>query len=522
MKLATRVSAFFLATLAVVLVAFSITLYLLARAHFQRDLDEELVIALDALATSPDPRLQSKPAERSSTAGQDLHDSGVRWAVLDSGGVVVGGCWKLAPVDRAEIYRRRPTVGHIHDSFTDREGRSWRLVVRLAQPAGNNREPPDTHGGALAGDSGANVPPAGADEPLVFAAGAPMGPLEASLRSVAWILAGVSAGAWLLAAAVGRRLCDRALLPVTRMAKAACTMTAADRDKHLPSPGTGDELDGLARSFNGLLDRLQEEFERQKRFTGDASHQLRTPLAALLGQLEVARRRERTAAEYEQTLADVHAEAIRLRQIVDALLFLARAETETGRPELERVELTAWLHEHLVNWSEHPREGDVRAEVTLDGPAHVVVHRQLLGQLVDNLLDNACKYSAPGSLIHVKLESNARVVSLAVEDQGPGIAAKDLPQLFEPFFRSAEARRRGHPGVGLGLAIVKRIASVFGGTIRASSGPERGTRFVLELPAALPPADATRPPDPSGCDALALATSSASEAINPRSEPLPL
>src|SRR4051812_31473429 len=102
---------------------------------------------------------------------------------------------------------------------------------------------------------------------------------------------------------------------------------------------TGEELDLLASSFNGLLDRLHQEFERQKRFTGDASHQLRTPLAALLGQLDVARRRERTIDEYRRVLEEVHGEAVRLRQIVEALLFMARAESEAGSPDLERIEL---------------------------------------------------------------------------------------------------------------------------------------------------------------------------------------
>ncbi len=133
--------------------------------------------------------------------------------------------------------------------------------------------------------------------------------MEINLRNVALTLAGLSIAIWLLAALVGRRLCDRALSPVTRMAKVACSMNAADRNQRLPSPQTGDELDALANSFNGLLDRLQQEFERQNRFTGDASHQLRTPITGLIGQLEVARRRERTVGEYQQVLDEVHTEA---------------------------------------------------------------------------------------------------------------------------------------------------------------------------------------------------------------------
>ena len=193
--------------------------------------------------------------------------------------------------------------------------------------------------------------------------------MEISLRNVALTLAGLSVVFWLLAALVGWRLCERALLPVTRMAKAACSMNAADRDQHLPIPETGDELDLLANSFNGLLDRLHQEFERQKRFTGDASHQLRTPLAALLGQLEVARRRERTVGEYQRVLDEVHGEARRLRQIVESLLFMARAESEAGRPELKPLELVSWVREHLWRWSSHERGGDLARKSSLNQPS---------------------------------------------------------------------------------------------------------------------------------------------------------
>src|SRR3954452_25225546 len=101
------------------------------------------------------------------------------------------------------------------------------------------------------------------------------------------------------------------------MAEAAQTMSVSDRGHHLPSPGTGDELEGLAHSFNGLLDRLHQALERQTRFTGDASHQLRTPLTALIGELEVARRRDRSAEEYRQVIDEAHGEAVRLREIVE-------------------------------------------------------------------------------------------------------------------------------------------------------------------------------------------------------------
>src|SRR5439155_4762880 len=137
-----------------------------------------------------------------------------------------------------------------------------------------------------------------------------------------------SLGIWLLALFLGRAMSRRALRPLSSMACSARAMDASDRGQRLPSATAGDELEDLARAFNGLLNRLQEAFERQRRFTGDASHQLRTPLTAMLGQIDVALRRDRQADDYRRTLDLVHGQASHLRKIVEALLFLTRADLD--------------------------------------------------------------------------------------------------------------------------------------------------------------------------------------------------
>jgi heavy metal sensor kinase len=494
MSLATRLSSFFLAALAVALVGFSIALYLLVRSHFQRDLDERLVTALDILAAAAEVEpgeVEWKPT-RPMVVSASTEEDPVRWVVSDGRAKVLEHSWKdLDHEDLRAVLVLSPEIGHIHDSFIDRGGKHWRLAVRRVQSGSSSFLLPDQHdhGDHYVARSKRGAPLQARDHKssLILAAGAPSGPMETSLRNAALTLASLSVGIWALAVFAGRSLCKTALLPVTRMAKAACAMTTVDGDQRLPSPATGDELDALANSFNGLLDRLQEEFERQKRFTGDASHQLRTPLTALLGQLEVAQRRERSVSEYQRVLDDVHGEAVKLCQIVGALLFMARAETEAGRPELQPVELASWIREHLFEWASHPRSADIHEEIELDAPAWVRVHSPLLGQLLDNLLENACKYSAPGTPIVVRLCREGEMLALAVQDRGDGLVADDLSHVFEPFFRSAEARRRGHAGVGLGLAIVQRIAAVFGGTIIAESVPGQGSRFVLRVPEAMDP-----------------------------------
>ncbi len=321
---------------------------------------------------------------------------------------------------------------------------------------------------------------------LTLTAAIPLTPLHALLRNLAVALVGLSLAVWVPAALGGRLLCRRALLPVTRMAAAARGINAAALEQRLPAAATGDELADLSRAFNDLLGRLQESFERQRRFTGDASHQLRTPLTAMLGQVEVALRRPRSLQEYERVLGLVRDQSVHLKQIVEVLLFLARADAEGKQPQLDRLDLAAWLREHARSWSEQPRAADLRVECPLDAPLWVHAQAPLLGQLLDNIWDNACKYSDPATPIVVRAGSGADGVWLSVEDQGCGVADDEQGLVFEPFYRSPRSRQAGLAGVGLGLAVAQRIARVLGGAITVQSAAGRGSTFRLRLPTAEP------------------------------------
>jgi signal transduction histidine kinase len=267
------------------------------------------------------------------------------------------------------------------------------------------------------------------------------------------------------------------------MAQTARQITAADLARRLPEAGTGDELQDLGRAFNDLLGRLQESFERQRRFTGDASHQLRTPLTALLGQLDVALRRERGPEEYRRVLSTVQGQASNLTRIVEGLLFLSRADAESLAPALGRLEVRAWLNEHLSSWAAHSRAADLRRDFVGDCPVWVQTHCPLLAQALDNLLENACKYSDTGSPVTVHLWQHGGEVCVAVEDHGRGIDAADVPHVFEPFYRSPQARQLGVAGVGLGLAIAARIVKALGGRVEVQSEIGRGSQFTMHLPA---------------------------------------
>ena len=478
MTLATRVSLFFLATLATVLAGSSAVTYLLAREQIHRGLDERLMVGLDGLASAVDVspnRIAWDPAARVSAGDAHPDEAPPSWAVFDPRGALIAGTRDGSEGAMRAGLRLTPPVGHVHLSVTAPDGRRWRLVSRQLGPV----DPPPRRD-----EEEDEPPPRSAAEPgPIVVMGTPTATMDGSLTTLAWTLAASSAGLWLVAATVGQRLCRRALRPLLRMAAGARGMSPTDPSARLPSPGTGDELEDLARSFNDLLGRFHEAIERQGRFAGDASHQLRTPLTALIGEIELARRRDRSPHEYRQILSAIHGDAVRLHRIVESLLFLARTDSDAGRPDLDPVDLGRWLPAHLDHRDRDARSADLRREI-VPGPIAAKVHPALLGELVDNLLDNALKYSSPGTPVVVRLAREPGFVTLAVEDLGVGISPEDLPRVFDPFFRSATARLRGEPGVGLGLSVARRIVASFGGTITIASEPGRGSRVVVRLPEA--------------------------------------
>ncbi len=292
-------------------------------------------------------------------------------------------------------------------------------------------------------------------------------------RNLALLLAAISTVIWLVVLMCGRYLCRRALAPLITMAHATDEIRGDDRSQRLPAPGTNDELSELGRAFNELLDRLQESFEQQQRFTADASHQLRTPLTVIMGQAEVALRRDRSGEDYRLVLERIQRQAKHLKSVVEALLFLARSDVDTQLLELESIDLGKWLDAYVAEQKNIERY----AALTLSRNGERAIastHRSLLKELFDILLDNANKYSAPRASLLIRLAIENGATRVTVEDKGSGIAPADLPHVFEPFFRSSEVRRRGIGGVGLGLSIARRLAQAFGATSRSPASKGKG------------------------------------------------
>ncbi len=488
MSLTTRLSAFFLAALALVLVGFSLALYGVAHVYLHRQLDERLSTTLDTLAASFEINadgIEWEPQERLILLGQDEAPDRVRWTVATPRGETLGLSRNLNRLSFLASTMARPDDDNPETTSLRWQVDEYRLARRWLRPPAKMGESNDHDSQDSQGHIQQEGDRNGAQErrhsALLLTAALSVEPTTLLLKQLAMALVGLSLGVWVLAAIVGQRVCRRALAPLTEMAVAARAMDVADLGQRLPSPQTGDELQALGGAFNDLLTRVHEAFERQRRFTGDASHQLRTPLTAMLGQVEVVLRRDRSADEYQKVLGIVHAQAIELRHIVETLLFLARADAEGMLPDLEAVDLALWLPEYARRWADHPRGTDVRWREA--GHACVArIQSPLLGQLLDNLLDNAFKYSQPGTPVEVSLDGTATALALTVADHGQGIAAVDVPHVFEPFYRSSRGSNPVQGGYGLGLAVARRIAVALGGTLNVASDLGQGSRFTLCLP----------------------------------------
>jgi two-component system OmpR family sensor kinase len=316
---------------------------------------------------------------------------------------------------------------------------------------------------------------------LILTVGLADGPVQSTLSQLALAMGVVSVGIWMTAAIWGRWLCRRGLHPIIRMAASARAIRrAAKPEQFLDVAATGDELEELGREFNELLTSLRESLDRQQRFTGDASHQLRTPLTAMLASVEVAMTRERRPDEYRRVLEVVSRRGKQIRQIIESLLFIARAESGSPLPEPDAIELGEWCRGRLEGWSEHTRSADLSIQASV--PVFVFTQQALLGQALDNLLDNACKYSRAGTPIVIGVSQNDLGAVVNVSDEGCGIAAEECQRVFEPFYRSSHARWEGALGVGLGLTVALRLVALIGGTIEVRSEPGKGSTFEIALP----------------------------------------
>jgi two-component system heavy metal sensor histidine kinase CusS len=305
--------------------------------------------------------------------------------------------------------------------------------------------------------------------------------LDLILVLAAVVLAGTAAtliGAW--------HFTSSAVRPVAEITAQATRIEAGTLDQRILAHADTEEYEGLVAVLNRMLERLERGFAAQRRLTANVSHELRTPLTALRGEIEVALRAPRSQREYEQVLRSGLEEIARLTELSEDLLLVSRAEGRLVTANRVATDMERLVGERLDSLRRRVEEQGLKVERALrGGAAAVLLDPELFRHVVDHLLDNALRYTPVGGAIRVELEPLAPSgVRLAVENTGPGIAAVDLPHLFEPFYRTDPARTRSDDGgPGLGLALVASIARLHGGEARASSVPGQGTRFEVDIPA---------------------------------------
>ncbi|MBA2518453.1 MAG: HAMP domain-containing histidine kinase [Chloroflexia bacterium] len=327
--------------------------------------------------------------------------------------------------------------------------------------------------------------------------GVPLQGLHDSLGALRQTLALTSGAGLLLAMVGGWLLADRALRPVDRVTAAAAKIAAGDGSaaslsSRLAVPASGDELARLSATFNEMLDRLEASFHAQQRFVADASHELRTPLTAVRGNVDVLARQ--VAAHGDQVgngdvaaaLDDMQRESARMGRLVDDLLLLARSDgsdpSEPGNGAAPRLVDLRELASDALRSAAGLADGQ---ELVLAAPRPVTIQGDpdRLAQLLLILLDNAVRHTPAGKRITVAVGPPvADLATLAVRDEGEGIAPEHVPYVFDRFYRADGARGRATGGTGLGLAIARVIARRHGGDITVRSEPGQGSEFVVSLP----------------------------------------
>lgn len=283
----------------------------------------------------------------------------------------------------------------------------------------------------------------------------------------------------------GYILAKRALRPVSTMTEAADRIRATDLSARLPTRfGVRDELTELAETFNRMIDRLESSFKRERRFTDNAAHELLTPLTTISNAVQIALRRNRPMGEYRRTLATILTDVEEMSETVQGLLQLARIDRVQDL-DRTRVDFSKLVEEYVDRYMDEAESKGVALQARIEPRVGVEAETGPLGDVLNNLLENALKYTPAGGRIDVDLRTGSNGAVLSVTDTGVGFEPDEAGRLFDRFYRSNLAAVQQKPGSGLGLSIVKAITEAYGGRAHAKSdGPGRGSRFEVWLPRA--------------------------------------
>ena len=448
-----RLAAAFALAMAAVLAGSALYLYLRLDSHLSVALDRELRLRaqdLAVVAASPTSRLALD-------SGGRLVERGESYAqVLDADGRVL---------DATRPLGRTPLL----------DAGELRAALHRPQYAGRPRVPGLDEPSRLLGTAVSR-----AGKPAVLVVGTTTGDRSETLASFRDELLVAGPVALLLATGIGYLLAGASLRQVEAMRRRAAAISAATADERLPVPPARDELHRLAETLNEMLDRLEAGLEHERGFVADAGHELRTPLAHLRTELELALRGADGVDELREAVRGASQEADRLSQLAEGLLLIARGDRGELPLRLEDVETRDLFSTVAARFEWRASELDKAVSVGEDPSIRLRGDRIRLEQALGNLVDNALRHG--GGSIALGAAADDGVVELHVRDDGPGFPPAFLGRAFERFSRPGEARSRG--GAGLGLSIVHTIAEAHGGSAYARNGTAGGADVWLSLPAA--------------------------------------
>ena len=321
--------------------------------------------------------------------------------------------------------------------------------------------------------------------PFVVRVGASLDFLDEDMARIDRLVARAAGVVLLVAPAVGYWLAGRATRPLAQIIRTTDRLRPDRMDERLTLRHTGDELDRLAETINGLLNRIAEYLARRRDFLANSAHELRTPIAAIRSSAEVALGGRRTSREYEELLADVIDECTSMEVLINQLLLLAETEADHLRTHRQSVDMTSLTRTAVDMFAAvaESRKIDLRADIQLGIVLEGNLHH--LRQVLNNLVDNAIKFTPEGGTVEIKLRRDQEgAILLRVTDTGIGISADDLPRIFDRFYRADKSHNREVRGTGLGLSICRAVVEAHGGQISAYSRQGHGSTFTAVFPVA--------------------------------------
>ena len=305
--------------------------------------------------------------------------------------------------------------------------------------------------------------------------------LLAGYRRQLWLVLGLGLIASIL---IGRRIAIRGLRPLKEISETVRQIRSTNLHEHVPLDRMPSEVRELASTFNNMLDRLGDSFERLSQFSSDIAHELRTPLNNLRGEIDLALSKKRSLEEYVDLLGSLSEECDQLSRLIDSLLFLARAEQPAMQINREPSDIARELLLLCEFYEPAAAEAGVRLSVSAPEQLQSQFDRTLFKRAVGNLVQNALAHTPSGGEVQIEASNGVEELIVSVSDTGSGISESDLPRVFDRFYRADPARTRNRGGCGLGLPIVQSIARLHGGTAKIESQVGQGTKVTLALPLA--------------------------------------